>query len=103
MEFKVLPLKGKYYGTRIQVQEGVVEVWGTGNYSPVSPREIATGWTPDYGYDHVESADDYRNACLLAAAPDLQAALSYAVDNPDFNSAKFNRLAHRALAKARGE
>lgn len=70
------PLKGKYYGTRVLLGGGVIEVW-TGGTRPPEPskREIADGWTDDMGMDHVESAEDYANARLIAAAPELLAAL----------------------------
>lgn len=41
------------------------------------------------------------NAPLVVAAPDMYAALAYAVDNPEFDSAEFDRLVHAALKKAR--
>lgn len=43
------------------------------------------------------------NARLIAAAPDLLDAVRYAIDNPDFDSAEFDRLARIAVAKATGE
>lgn len=42
------------------------------------------------------------NGCLIEAAPDMYAALAYAADNPEFDSAEFDRLVHAALKKARG-
>lgn len=43
--------------------------------------------------------DDLR---LIAAAPDGLALARYAVDNPDFDSAVFDRMAREFIAKATG-
>ncbi len=43
------------------------------------------------------------NARLIAAAPDLLEALRYAVDNPEFSSEVFDRMARAAIAKATGD
>lgn len=40
------------------------------------------------------------NARFIEALPELYAALAYAVDNPEFDSAEFDRMARAALAKA---
>lgn len=63
----VKPLKGKYYGTRITNGEHLIEVW-TGHTGRVSEREIAEGWTDEYGFDHVESDRDYKIACIICDA-----------------------------------
>ena len=53
------------------------------------------------GYEYeLSSAEQRANARLIAAAPDLYEALAYAVDNHDFDSAEFDRMARAALAKA---
>lgn len=65
---KLLPLKGKYYGTKIELKSGdIIEVWvghQKKNYKP-SPREIENGWTSDIGFDHVETEDDYNIAVAI--------------------------------------
>jgi hypothetical protein len=45
--------------------------------------------------------DSPADGVLIAASPDMYAALSYAIDNPEFDSEEFDRLARAALAKAR--
>jgi len=73
----IRPLSGKYYGTEIRVGENLITVW-TPNYRAepfASVREIENGWGPEDGYDHVEDVESYGNALLIAAAPDLLAAL----------------------------
>ena len=78
--WEIEPLQGKYYGTRILLDSGVIEVW-TGGSRPQKPseREIADGWTPDVGMDHVESEEDYANACLISSAPELLDACEAAI------------------------
>ena len=61
------PLKGKYYGTHVTDGELHIQVW-TGYTGKVSEREVAEGWTEDYGYDHVESDRDYKIACIIRDA-----------------------------------
>ena len=74
--WKLQPLKGKYYGSVVQIGNGVVTVWGTErddkSYT-ASQREIDKGWTPERGFDHVEVDGDYANARLIASAPELLA------------------------------
>jgi len=106
--WEIEPLQGKYYGTRILLDSGVIEVWTDGS-RPQKPseREIADGWTPDVGMDHVESEEDYANACLISAAPELLDALRGLIrhigttamyqDAPEFNAAR------AAIRKATGE
>ena len=73
----VLPLDGKYYGTRIQVSnpgcpsdKDEVVVWCPDHFATpfASSREIANGWTPKDGHDHVEDAQSYKIACIIAEA-----------------------------------
>ncbi len=80
--WKVRPLIGKYYGTEVEIGEwhngvhavyGLVNVW-TGGSKP-SIREISGGWTEDCGMDHVETEEDFANARLIAAAPEMYEAL----------------------------
>lgn len=42
------------------------------------------------------------NARLIAAAPELLEALKYAIDNSEFNSEEFDKIARVAIAKATG-
>ena len=109
--WEIEPLQGKYYGTRILLDSGVIEVWTDGSRPPKpSEREIADGWTPDVGMNHVESEEDYANARLIAAAPELLEALRalYKVLEPaegDFSKAEqfAMELARAAIRKATGE
>ena len=63
----IKPLCGKYYGTIVTDGKRVVEVWN-GYTGKVSQREIDEGWTPDYGFDHVESDQDYKMALVICDA-----------------------------------
>lgn len=103
------PLNGKYYGTRVILGNGVIEVWTSGS-RPLEPseREIADGWTPDFGFDHVESAEDYANACLISAAPELLDALREMIADANGEATFEQRCglldrARAAIRKATGE
>lgn len=61
------PLNGKYYGTKVTNGQQFIEVW-TGYTGTVSEREIADGWTEEYGFNHVESDRDYKIACIICDA-----------------------------------
>jgi hypothetical protein len=43
MKAEILPLKGKYYGTKIEIEDGgistEIKIWCSGNYTP-SDREL---------------------------------------------------------------
>lgn len=60
----IQPLNGKYYGTLVSDGVKSLVIW-TGYTGKVSEREIAEGWTDDYGFDHVESDRDYKIACVI--------------------------------------
>lgn len=66
---KVLPPKGKYYGTQIELLSGdTIEVWlslKSAGYD-ASIREKANGWEPDDGFDHVETQESYEVASIIA-------------------------------------
>jgi len=59
---KLLPLKGKYYGTEVLLDSGAtITIWtGLVGYTDykASTREIACGWEPMDGFDHVETQRD---------------------------------------------
>jgi len=48
----------------------------------------------------IDTPDGWANAYLIAAAPDLLDLALYAVDNPDFKSDVFEKMARDAIAKA---
>jgi hypothetical protein len=53
----ILPLKGKYYGTVVELKDGTqIEIWAPDHFANPfgSEREIANGWKPEDGHDHVE-------------------------------------------------
>lgn len=77
--WRLLPLEGKYYGTRIQAPNGaIITLWGTGDdYRPserelaeFTPEEIATpDFMTDYFFDnHHEQQGDLENARFMVAA-----------------------------------
>lgn len=61
---------------------------------------LAPNYEYDSGVDTIVSDDDAR---LIAAAPDLLALAQYAVDNPEFDSEEFDRMARAAIKKATGQ
>lgn len=75
---EILPLTGKYYGTKIQVKNPTchretseITVWFPDHFvTPfASEREIKQNmWTPEDGQDHVEDAQSYRIAQIIAEA-----------------------------------
>ena len=67
--WSIRPLKGKYYGTILECSEtdDIIEIWLSSDYTP-SERELADGWTPDKGFDHVESQLSYKTALKLLKA-----------------------------------
>jgi hypothetical protein len=67
MKWYISPLVGKYYGTKISDGEREITVWN-GYTGTVSEREIADGWTEEYGFDHVESDQDYKIAKVICDA-----------------------------------
>lgn len=58
------PIQSKHYGTRIVSGNITVEVYDSRPWkSGVSEREYEVNkWEPDYGMDHVESAEQYEVA-----------------------------------------
>ncbi|MFN7883262.1 MAG: hypothetical protein ACK5PF_09650 [bacterium] len=79
-EWRLRPLKGKYYGSIIDIGAGSVCVWQPVRLDyEASDREIADGWTPDYGFDHVESQESYEVARLIEAAPRMHQLIHEAV------------------------
>jgi hypothetical protein len=121
--WEVVPLEGKYYGTEVLTgrNSGTIKIWTYGVRHPAtgSVREIARGWEPEDGMDHVETAEDYANARLIATAPELYEALLSLVRAVNTNELAAAMACHEivafanvedalkialpALAKARGE
>lgn len=64
-------------------------------------RTIAEVWIDDAPVEDY-NREQRANARLIAAAPDLYELATYAVDNPNFDSAEFDRMARAAIAKATG-
>ena len=74
---EILPLQSKYYGTKIQVKNPTcpndtdeIVVWFPDHFAEpfASAREILNGWVPADGHDHVEDAQSYRIAQVIAEA-----------------------------------
>lgn len=64
----IKPLVGKYYGTEVTNGERTIRIW-TGYCGEASIREINNGWSAeDRGFDHVESATDYKYALAVVIA-----------------------------------
>ena len=64
------PLGGKYYGTRILVGDGLIEVWGCGKNQKPSARERKL-WEPEEPEicdSHYETQGDYEIALAIIAA-----------------------------------
>jgi len=73
--WKIDPLEGKYYGTKIVASEGGgnLTLWAFGDIFhegyTASEREKEKGWDPkEEGYDHVEMEQDYEDAHFIALA-----------------------------------
>jgi len=66
----ILPLKGKYYGTEVALETGeIITVWVGPNKNYIaSERERINGWGPGDGFDHVESARDYKISQIICEA-----------------------------------
>ena len=69
MTWKLEPLKGKYYGTKVWNDETdeLIEVW-LSSVLKASEREIEDGWEEEHGYDHVESQRSYEAAMIICEA-----------------------------------
>lgn len=69
MTWKLEPLKGKYYGTRVinDWTGELIIVWLDLEYK-VSDRELEKGWQEDQGFDHVESQRSYEAAMIICEA-----------------------------------
>lgn len=119
------PRVDKYYGTNVLTADGkyVCEVWTHSvetrpissrefqNYGPFTEEELDE-WTCD---SHYETARDYANARLIAAAPEMLAALietlpqalgcfaNHYGDNPEGGPLpKHIEMIRAAIAKATG-
>jgi hypothetical protein len=84
--------KGPWYATDFCV-EAVHPEYNDGNGMTV--LAFVTGYFGDRNTQR-------SNARLIAAAPDGLALALYAVDNPDFDSQVFDRMAREFIAKATG-
>ena len=88
--WRVKPLKGKYYGTDVQIgTHGQISLWRTGGYDDpmerVPSQEECPGWTPDWrdedgdpyclADNHYQSQRDADTAAFIAAARDAVPAL----------------------------
>lgn len=64
---KLEHLKGKHYSTQITLEVNgrgfLISLAGSG--TKPSKRELAYGWEPDYGMDHVESEEHFYLASLI--------------------------------------
>lgn len=76
---KILPLEGKYYGTRIEFRKPgskaaddvhEIKIWTPDHFATpfASEREIENGWTPEDGHDHVEDAQSFKIATIICDA-----------------------------------
>lgn len=76
---KVLPLKGKYYGTKVQFTKPgssadddvhEITIWAPDHFADPfgSEREIEQGWGPEDGHDHVEDQQSLTVAKIIAEA-----------------------------------
>lgn len=74
---RILPLDDVYYGTKVEFEAGdtmngphIIEVWADDHFAKpfASEREIAKGWTPERGHDHVESVLSYEIANIICEA-----------------------------------
>jgi hypothetical protein len=73
---EILPLEGKYYGTKIKIKNPTcprdtdeITVWFPDHFAEpfASEREIKQNdWTPAEEHDHVEDAQSYRIAQIIA-------------------------------------
>ena len=63
--WSIAPLSGKYYGTVVLYNGSqVCKIWESNHFAVPfgSSREIANGWTPEDGHDHVEDEQSLRIA-----------------------------------------
>ena len=71
MTWKLEPLQGKYYGTRIvnDWTDDDIVIWlAFQEDCKVSDRELERGWDAQHGYDHVESQRSYEAAMIICEA-----------------------------------
>lgn len=73
----ILPLEGKYYGTKVQIclpgtpDTDEILVWCPDHFARpfASKREIANGWSAKLdGHDHVEDQQSYKIASVICEA-----------------------------------
>ncbi len=108
-EWRVLPLAGKYYGTKVEIGDrAAVNVWlPCGDSLMASVREVAKGWEIEDGFDHVETQESYEAACLISAAPKMYEALKMldgrAKGELHINNETAWGIVYAAIAKAEGQ
>lgn len=68
-----------------------------------SPNDFCIGLDDDCSPVDYVAVCRARDARLIAAAPKALVLARYAVDNPDFDSAEFDRMAREFIAEATGE
>lgn len=108
----VLPLRGKYYGTMVDIRGVTLNVWGDHDDPTPSIREVY-----DSGYltwddipleeqvdmlagNHYETQKNYEIACLIAAAPELFNVVVNFVkyhERADFDIGEWLKQAKKAL------
>ena len=86
--------------------------WVIRNDNEDMPKEYGPLWVIESILDPNDDESPYMEAILhhgciidahlIAAAPDLLEVISYAIDNPDFDSNEFDLMARKAIAKATG-
>ena len=74
-----------------------------GAFHRIASEDARTAFVPDWSGDDAEAAEAIANAHLIAAAPDLYAALEMAHLWLDFDGRFDMQVINAALAKARGE
>lgn len=74
---EILPLEGKYYGTKVKIANPTckgeteeITVWFPDHFAKpfASEREIANGWKPEDGHDHVEDQQSLKIAQIICKA-----------------------------------
>jgi hypothetical protein len=71
MKAKLLPLNGKYYGTKIEIEQGgdtqIISIWLTGSNPSIREVERGLPWE-EFENDNFESANSYLMASKICEA-----------------------------------